>query len=75
MQLGRPCRHSSRPQPPTCRTLCRMLPQEVIGVGPDIPVVIPADHRQRFVIDAIAFYVLRDGCEFEQVRWPGLGAA
>ena len=37
------------------------------GVGPDVDVQIPADARQRFVIDAVAFYVMRDGCEFEQV--------
>ena len=42
-------------------------PQEVVGLGPDIAVVIPPDPRQRFVIDAVAFYVMRDGCEFEQV--------
>ncbi|KAL4450080.1 hypothetical protein ABPG77_010749 [Micractinium sp. CCAP 211/92] len=40
---------------------------EVVGVGPDIDVQIPEDPRQRFVIDAMAFYVMRDGCEFEQV--------
>lgn len=36
-------------------------------MGPDIDVQIPTDPRQRFVIDAMAFYVMRDGCEFEQV--------
>ncbi|PRW57019.1 U2 snRNP-associated SURP motif-containing -like isoform X1 [Chlorella sorokiniana] len=41
--------------------------EEVRGVGPDIDVQIPTDPRQRFVIDAMAFYVMRDGCEFEQV--------
>lgn len=40
---------------------------QVRGVGPDIDVQIPSDPRQRFVIDAMAFYVMRDGCEFEQV--------
>jgi U2-associated protein SR140 len=39
----------------------------VIGLGPDIEVTIPEDHRQRFIIDATAYYVLRDGCELEQV--------
>lgn len=43
--------------------LCRV----VQGVGPDIEVIIPADQRQRFVVDAVAFYVMRDGTEFEQV--------
>lgn len=40
--------------------------QEVVGMGPDIHVLIPADPRQRFVIDAMAYYVLQDGCDFEQ---------
>ena len=39
----------------------------VIGRGPDIEVSVPEDARQRFVIDAMAYYVMRDGCEFEQV--------
>ena len=39
----------------------------VIGRGTDIEVLIPEDHKQRFMIDATAYYVLRDGCEFEQV--------
>jgi U2-associated protein SR140 len=38
----------------------------VVGRGKDIEVTIPEDHRQRFIIDATAYYVLRDGCEFEQ---------
>ena len=38
------------------------------GNGPDITVPIPADGRQRFVIDTVAAYVLRDGPDFEQVR-------
>ena len=29
---------------------------------------MPADSRQRFVIDQTAAYVLRDGPDFEQVR-------
>lgn len=42
-------------------------PKEVVvGRGRDIEVTIPVDSRQRFVIDAVAFYVLRDGCAFEQ---------
>lgn len=45
--------------------------EEVVGVGPDIDVSIPGDARQRFIIDALACYVMRDGCEFEQVRWGG----
>ncbi|GAB4814277.1 hypothetical protein N2152v2_001323 [Parachlorella kessleri] len=43
------------------------LSRVVQGVGPDIEVEIPSDSRQRFVIDALAFYVMRDGTEFEQV--------
>jgi len=39
----------------------------VIGLGTEIEVSIPEDHRQRFIIDGTAYYVLRDGCEFEQV--------
>lgn len=38
----------------------------VVGRGQDIEIAIPSDPRQRFVIEAMAFYVLRDGCEFEQ---------
>mmetsp|Transcript_16329 Transcript_16329/g.48953 ORF Transcript_16329/g.48953 Transcript_16329/m.48953 type:complete len:1001 (+) Transcript_16329:302-3304(+) len=36
------------------------------GNGPDITVPLPADGRQRFVIDTVAAYVLRDGPDFEQ---------
>ena len=43
------------------------------GVGPDVNVQIPSDSRQRVVIDAVAFYVMRDGCEFEQVQCQGEG--
>ena len=39
----------------------------IVGRGPDIEVAIPSESRQRFLIDAMAFYVMRDGCEFEQV--------
>lgn len=39
----------------------------VVGRGADIEVAIPSEPRQRFIIDAMAFYVMRDGCEFEQV--------
>jgi U2-associated protein SR140 len=38
----------------------------VIGRGRDIEVDIPSDPRLRFVVDAMAFYVARDGCDFEQ---------
>lgn len=44
------------------------------GNGPDITVPIPADGRQRFVIDTVAAYVLRDGPDFEQVRLCRLAA-
>lgn len=37
------------------------------GVGSDIEVRIPADLRLRYVIDTLAVYVAKDGCEFEQV--------
>ena len=46
---------------------------EVKGVGPTIEVQIPTDPRQRFVVDAVAFYVMRDGCEFEQASLGGVG--
>ena len=46
---------------------CR-LRDDVVGVGPTIEIAIPSDPRQRFVIDAVAFYVMRDGTEFEQAR-------
>ena len=38
------------------------------GVGPDIEVPIVEDLRERFLIDSLALYVLRDGCAIEQVR-------
>ena len=41
--------------------------ETVTGRGPDVEVSLPEDSRQRFVIDAVAAYVMRDGCEFEQV--------
>ncbi len=49
---------------------CRVLAQ---GVGQDIDVPIVEDLKQRFIIDSLAMYVLRDGCPFEQVRWAGAG--
>ncbi len=33
---------------------------------PDVEVQIPADLRQRYVIDSLAAYVLRDGTDIEQ---------
>ena len=42
--------------------------EEHAGVGPDLPVAEPADERQRYIIDMLASYVLKDGCAFEQVR-------
>lgn len=57
----------AHPRPPASPR--RAARRVVTGVGPDIEVEIPADPRQRFVVDAVAFYVMRDGTEFEQV--PG----
>uniref|UniRef100_A0A6S8KMZ3 U2 snRNP-associated SURP motif-containing protein n=2 Tax=Dunaliella TaxID=3044 RepID=A0A6S8KMZ3_DUNTE len=37
------------------------------GVGPDIEVPIIEDLRERFIIDSLALYVLRDGCAIEQL--------
>jgi len=37
------------------------------GVGKDIEVPIIEDLRERFIIDSLALYVLRDGCAIEQV--------
>jgi len=37
------------------------------GVGKDIEVPIIGDLRERFIIDSLALYVLRDGCAIEQV--------
>ena len=34
--------------------------------GPDIVIEVPADGRARYVIDALASYVVGDGCAFEQ---------
>ncbi|KIY92374.1 U2-associated protein [Monoraphidium neglectum] len=42
-------------------------PKEILGVGKDVEVVAPQDTRMRFIIDTMALYVLRDGCEFEQL--------
>ena len=39
----------------------------MVGVGSDIEVKIPDDTRMRFIVDSMALYVLRDGCEFEQM--------
>ena len=35
--------------------------------GPDLRVVEPPDERQRYIIDMMASYVLKDGCDLEQV--------
>jgi len=40
--------------------------EKVHGIGPDIIVNLPEDSRSRFVIDAMAVFVARDGFEFEQ---------
>lgn len=42
-------------------------PEKHLGVGPDLRVVEPADERQRYIIDMLASYVLKDGCALEQV--------
>lgn len=39
----------------------------VIGRGKDIDVTFPEDPRIKFVIDAMSYFVSKDGCEFEQV--------
>jgi hypothetical protein len=46
------------------------VPDEHLGIGPPIAVTEPADERQRYVIDMLASYVLKDGATFEQVRGP-----
>ncbi len=38
-----------------------------VGVGPDVDVRLPSDMRLRFIIDTLAVYVLKDGCELEQI--------
>ena len=43
------------------------VPDEHMGVGPPVAVTEPADERQRYVIDMLASYVLKDGATFEQV--------
>ncbi len=43
------------------------LPEEHGGIGPPIAVAEPADERQRYIIDMLASYVIKDGCTFEQV--------
>jgi len=42
-------------------------PEEHAGIGPPIAVAEPADERQRYIIDMLASYVIKDGCTFEQV--------
>lgn len=44
------------------------------GCGPDLRITEPADERQRYIIDMLASYVLKDGCDLEQVgsEYPGL---
>ncbi|KAF6245152.1 hypothetical protein COO60DRAFT_1467710, partial [Scenedesmus sp. NREL 46B-D3] len=37
------------------------------GAGRDVEVKGPGDSKQRFIIDSMALYVLKDGCEFEQM--------
>ena len=37
------------------------------GCGPDLRIMEPADERQRYIIDMLASYVLKDGCDLEQV--------
>lgn len=32
-----------------------------------LQVKVPEDSKQRFLIDSMALYVLKDGCEFEQL--------
>ena len=52
----------------------RTVPEEHAGVGPPIAVAEPADERQRYIIDMLASYVIKDGCTFEQVgAEPWLG--
>eukprot|EP00878_Enallax_costatus_P008741 GHUV01009136.1.p1 GENE.GHUV01009136.1~~GHUV01009136.1.p1 ORF type:complete len:411 (+),score=80.68 GHUV01009136.1:1630-2862(+) len=42
--------------------------REVIkGVGTNVEVRLPDDPKTRFIIDSMALYVLKDGCEFEQL--------
>lgn len=66
-----PLRSSAAYTVPLWLLACLPATLQVRGVGPDIDVQIPTDPRQRFVIDAMAFYVMRDGCEFEQVGRRG----
>ena len=40
----------------------------LLRAEPDVEVRIPEDGRMRFLIDAMAAYVLEDGCDFEHVR-------
>ena len=35
--------------------------------GPDIVITAPGDARVRYIADALASYVVHDGCAFEQV--------
>jgi hypothetical protein len=45
------------------------------GVGTDIEVPIIEDLRQRFIMDSLAVYVVKDGAAFEQVGWLGVRLA
>jgi U2-associated protein SR140 len=41
--------------------------EEITGIGPDVVVLTPQDERMRFIIDALAYYVVQDGFAFEQL--------
>lgn len=43
------------------------------GCGPDLRIMEPADERQRYIIDMLASYVLKDGCDLEQVGTVSAG--
>lgn len=43
------------------------IKEKIRGKGPEVIVEAPKDERTRFIIDALALYVVKDGFEFEQV--------
>lgn len=44
-----------------------IIPAPQSGSGPDFIITVPEDPRQKFVIDATAVFVVKDGTDFEQI--------
>eukprot|EP00889_Picochlorum_renovo_P007014 jgi/Picre1/34044/NNA_001521.t1 len=42
------------------------IKEKINGKGPEVIIEVPKDERTRFIIDALALYVVKDGFDFEQ---------